>query len=898
VSNDDVSPAGNDRGTACAQVYGAAAPDYFRVGWQPLPLPPGCKQAPPSGYTGAEGKQIGSIQTIKQWARNPKGAAGNVALHLLHPFVGIDVDTYGEGEGAKNGAASLAAAEAELGPLPPTLISSARPDPLVSGIRVFRLPDGCPRLNPKAEERLTSRFGADIDVISQSYRYIVGWPSTNPEALDEDGEPRVYRWYAQHGDGSIGHPLDGVPTFAEVAELPAAWADLLAGPAGGGKDAAEAAATARAAAAGSAMADPFDPADAELDELGIDVADAATRLYAERVAMAEIDEWITKLRTTRRGRINDVLKDTISHLMHFVPHFLSDDQAVYDLVREAQRQAWVSSGKPDDGDYSAFNQTWRRTIEVFIPQQIRFGLWWVAVPMDDELPGKAGAVAPHQEVAADPTDFDEFAPVSPSRDSGSSGTRSAASGGDDADIAAMLALREQRRAERAVKEAAAAATAEAEFLAQEIKKERIRRKARRAVDEEELSAQASAEAVEAMMDELIMASKLADLDPPEWMVGGDPKGEVTNDEKGLFYRESIARVIGAGGTYKTFLMLSIASCVARGIPWFGFRTKQAPVVYVMAESARGAAARVQAFEQQHVLPPTTDLHVLTRPVHMTGEEWPVFVATCARLGAGMVVIDTQAKATTGLEENSAKDTGLWVAAAERLRRETGATVVLVHHTGHQNGGRGRGSSAAYAGVDTEIMVEPDGEKVLKYTVIRQKEGETGETGRLALVESGRSLAIAPAVAETRTEEQRERAVATVLDATEKKAQIHLRRIMMTLHRLGNGGSGMTPAALKRAYSDELIKLGELQPGKLFSAGSFTRAITELEAQGWFMRQTPRGAFVLAEAGCQALGLPYTPPAWARDDDDDLGVAESLRMAQEALDGASAGAIDGASDIEI
>jgi len=202
VSERSVSPAGNDRGTARAQVYGAAAPDYFRAGWQPLPLPPGCKQAPPSGYTGAEGKLIGSIQTINQWARNPKGAAGNVALHLLHPFVGIDVDTYGEGEGAKNGTASLAAAQAELGPLPPTLISSARPDPLVSGIRVFRLPDGCPRLGPDAEKYLRDRFGADIDVISQSYRYIVGWPSTNPEALDDDGEPRVYRWYVQAGSPS------------------------------------------------------------------------------------------------------------------------------------------------------------------------------------------------------------------------------------------------------------------------------------------------------------------------------------------------------------------------------------------------------------------------------------------------------------------------------------------------------------------------------------------------------------------------------------------------------------------------------------------------------------------------------------------------------------------------
>jgi len=928
VSERSVSPAADDLGAARAEVYGAAAPGYFRAGWQPLPLPPGCKQAPPSGYTGAEGKLIGSIQTINQWARNPKGAAGNVALHLLHPFFGIDVDTYGEGEGAKNGAASLAAAEAELGPLPPTLISSARPDPLVSGIRVFRLPDGCPRLDPKAEERLTSRFGADIDVISQSYRYIVGWPSTNPEA---DGA--LYRWWRQLPAGLIY--LDDVPDLTMIATLPQAWADLLAGPAGGGKDAAEAAVTARAAAAERAMADPFDPADAELDELGIDVADAATRLYSRELAEAEIEEWLGRLRKARRGRINDVLKDAAAHLWHFVPHFLTGDVA-RNLLVEAQRQAWVAAGGKDNGDYYQASRTIDHTVTSYVPAQVRFGLWWVAVPDedDDELEAPAVGVegagkAPASPVATtppaqadpdgegdgedDPTEIDDWDAPMPSASSSaaaSAGKTSAVSSADQSGIDAMLALRERRRAEKQAK-------AEAEQFAQILTTERLRRRAKVMLDEEEAARVADAEAVAALMSEFITAADLDETDPPEWLVGGDPNDE-TMKGAGLFYRETVARVIGAGGTYKTFLMLSIASCVARGIPWFGFATKPGPVVYVMAESKSGAAQRIRAFERHYGLMPTRDLHVITRPVQTVGPEWPAFVAACKQLGAALVVLDTQAKVTLGLDENAATDTGKWINAAERLRRETNACVVLVHHTGHESGRgvasrRGRGSSAAYAGIDTEILVEPDGERVLKYTVTRQKETERGQTGRLQMIDSGDSITVALVDAEVVSAEEQAKQVDTALDLQALAADKRRDGVARVLAATFGGGSGATHSELRKAYSAALIEAGMLPVGKLAPESTLYKVRAEMERDGWLLKPAPASArFVLSAAGCKVIGVPFVPPVWAQGDeddpDDDNGVAESIWRAEAALEGRAGddeGAIgedalgaDPAADIEV
>jgi hypothetical protein len=50
-------------------------------------------------------------------------------------------------------------------------------------------------------------------------------------------------------------------------------------------------------------------------------------------------------------------------------------------------------------------------------------------------------------------------------------------------------------------------------------------------------------------------------------------------------------------------------------------------------------------------------------------------------GAGVVIIDTLARASAGSDENAAKDMGELLAALERLQSLTGGLVVVVHHAG-------------------------------------------------------------------------------------------------------------------------------------------------------------------------------------------------------------------------
>jgi hypothetical protein len=92
--------------------------------------------------------------------------------------------------------------------------------------------------------------------------------------------------------------------------------------------------------------------------------------------------------------------------------------------------------------------------------------------------------------------------------------------------------------------------------------------------------------------------------------------------------------------------------------------------------------------------------------------------------ATLVIVDTLARAMAGADENSAQDIGQVVGHADLIRQVTGATVLLVHHTGKDVERGARGSSALRAAVDTEIECKGlAGQRMA--TVAKQRDLETG-----------------------------------------------------------------------------------------------------------------------------------------------------------------------------
>ncbi len=180
--------------------------------------------------------------------------------------------------------------------------------------------------------------------------------------------------------------------------------------------------------------------------------------------------------------------------------------------------------------------------------------------------------------------------------------------------------------------------------------------------------------------------------------------------KGLIEHNTIATIFGPSGGGKSFVAISLAAAVATGRDWYGRKVKQGPVLYLNGEGEAGILRRFKAWSVDTGEPlEDAPISITERPVlfgntellnQLSAEvdEMPVPPA--------LVVVDTLARATAGMEENSAKDMGLFVEALDALRRRYGCTVLVIHHTGKSTIDAARGSSALKAAWDVEIGLAP------------------------------------------------------------------------------------------------------------------------------------------------------------------------------------------------
>jgi len=97
----------------------------------------------------------------------------------------------------------------------------------------------------------------------------------------------------------------------------------------------------------------------------------------------------------------------------------------------------------------------------------------------------------------------------------------------------------------------------------------------------------------------------------------------------------------------------------------------------------------------------------------------------------MVIIDTQARVTVGLNENDAGQMGYLTDAVRAMRHATGACVLVVHHIG-RDGRNARGSSAIDAAQDSELRVDRPEKKSerakMTFTISSDKQKDRGEDG--------------------------------------------------------------------------------------------------------------------------------------------------------------------------
>jgi len=199
-----------------------------------------------------------------------------------------------------------------------------------------------------------------------------------------------------------------------------------------------------------------------------------------------------------------------------------------------------------------------------------------------------------------------------------------------------------------------------------------------------------------LVDRLLSLSELASLPPNDPLI------------EGVLYRGTLAQLAGAPGCYKSFFAVGMACAVIVGANWEGYRVPAAgKVVYVAAEGASGLRGRILAWCEANGVDPADlegRLFILPCPVQL-GNALDVTEAIdmVHQVGADLLVLDTRARCTLGLEENSATEQGKAIHAAELIQQAAGCTVLGVHHSS-RGGSAGRGSNAWDGAVWTDLRI--------------------------------------------------------------------------------------------------------------------------------------------------------------------------------------------------
>lgn len=205
--------------------------------------------------------------------------------------------------------------------------------------------------------------------------------------------------------------------------------------------------------------------------------------------------------------------------------------------------------------------------------------------------------------------------------------------------------------------------------------------------------------------------------------------------------ESTAMLFGAPAVGKSLFCIAWAACVATGQTWYGHTVKRGPVVYLAGEGHHGIRRRFKAWAIHH----DAEMELAQAPIVVSERGAAIdteegLAEVCAAIDAAvekygepvLIIVDTLHRNMNG-DENAAKDMSAYFHNTDYLRVRYKLTVLTVHHSGHSDSQRARGSTSIKGAVDTELLVEDrGGTRTLSGT--KQKDGRLPTRAAFALEE--------------------------------------------------------------------------------------------------------------------------------------------------------------------
>ncbi len=196
--------------------------------------------------------------------------------------------------------------------------------------------------------------------------------------------------------------------------------------------------------------------------------------------------------------------------------------------------------------------------------------------------------------------------------------------------------------------------------------------------------------------------------------------------------DSTVLIFGEPASGKSLIALEMACCIASGRDWTNKPVKQGEVAYIAGEGLNGLSKRLKALIQENGLS-VDHLHCSTSSMDLMFSESVDQVINTVRYieGLRLIIIDTLHRNFTG-DESSSRDIACVLKHCDQLRLATGATIMLIHHSGHGDKNRSRGSSSIKGAMDAEYQVSQTN-GVIKIHCTKMKDDEPPKSINFDLV---------------------------------------------------------------------------------------------------------------------------------------------------------------------
>ena len=198
---------------------------------------------------------------------------------------------------------------------------------------------------------------------------------------------------------------------------------------------------------------------------------------------------------------------------------------------------------------------------------------------------------------------------------------------------------------------------------------------------------------------------------------------------GIMEQKSLGQMFGEPGSGKSFVAIDVACSISSGKDFHGRTVEDGPVIYVAGEGRRGVVRRINAWAIAHAIDlENMPLYVSRTAVGINnGNNLPDLKAEISHIakqhGApALIILDTLARNFGDGDENDTRDMTRFIAEVDRINDEFECASLIVHHAGHGEKSRARGSSALKGALDVEYKISKQDDRI-KMSCTKMKDDE-------------------------------------------------------------------------------------------------------------------------------------------------------------------------------